>query len=61
MEVAGIGTLSALPIGVVPAGFDTGNRAMGLQILGKYGGDLEILQLAHAYDQASGFSKLIAP
>lgn len=61
MEVAGIGTLSALPIGVVPAGFDTGNRAMGLQILGKYGGDLEILQLAHAYDQASGFSRLIAP
>lgn len=58
MEVAGIGTLSALPIGVVPAGFDTGNRAMGLQILGKFGGDLEILQLAHAYDQASGFSRL---
>ena len=58
MEVVIPGTLGGGPVLAVPAGFDAGGRAMGLQILGPAQADLATLQIGQAYEQASGFSAL---
>ncbi|MBS0324744.1 MAG: amidase [Proteobacteria bacterium] len=58
MEVASVGTMTGLPIGAVPAGFASDRRAMGLQIIGPAKSDFAVLQLASAYEQASGFARL---
>ena len=58
MEVAAIGTLTGLPIAAVPAGFASGRRAMGLQIIGPPQADHAVLQIAKAYEEATGFSRL---
>lgn len=58
MEVVVPGTLSGMPIAAVPAGFGPkgAGQPMGLQIIGPQREDLAVLQLAHAYEQASGFA-----
>ena len=56
MEVVVPASLANVPTLSVPAGFDARGRAMGLQIIGKYRDDLAVLQIGHAYEQASGFS-----
>ncbi len=38
----------------VPAGFTTDGLPVGLQIVGRHQGDLGVLQLAHAFEQAAG-------
>jgi amidase len=37
----------------VPAGFNAQGLPMGLQLIGKPKGDFELLQVAHAYEQAA--------
>jgi len=56
MEVVIGPTLAGLPTLNVPAGFDdvTG-LPMGLQIIGRPQADLSVLQIGHAYAQASGY------
>ncbi|MBK5537090.1 amidase [Pseudomonas sp. TH05] len=53
MEVVIPGTLSGCPVANVQAGFNTDGLPMGLQIIGRHQADFAVLQLAHAYEQAS--------
>jgi amidase len=41
----------------VPAGFTPDGLPIGIQIVGRYRDDLAVLQLAHAFEQATGFGK----
>jgi amidase len=61
MEVTIPCTLAGLPVAAVPAGFSPAGLPMGLQILGPAQADLAVLQIAHAYELASGFSKVRPP
>jgi amidase len=42
----------------VPAGFTPAGLPVGLQIVGRHAGERGLLEIAHAYEQASGFSRL---
>jgi amidase len=53
MEVVIGPTMAGLPAISVPAGFSPGGLPMGLQVVGAPRGDVAVLQLAHAYEQAS--------
>jgi len=53
MEVVIYATFAGLPCISVPAGFDDRGLPMGLQLIGKPRGDVAVLQLAHAYEQAA--------
>ncbi len=53
MEVVIPGTLSGCPVINVPAGFGEHKLPMGLQIIGPRFKDFTVLQIAHAYEQAS--------
>ncbi|MBD9440536.1 amidase [Pseudomonas sp. PDM04] len=53
MEVVIPGTLSGCPVANVQAGFNASGLPMGLQIIGRHQADFAVLQLAHAYEQAS--------
>jgi len=53
MEVVAGATMAGLPVASVPAGFDARGLPMGLQLIGPPQADLQVLQLAHAYDQAT--------
>ncbi|WP_322104583.1 amidase [Paraburkholderia sp. J41] len=53
MEVVIGASLAGLPVISVPAGFNAQGLPMGLQVIGKPHADLAVLQLAHAYDQAT--------
>ena len=57
MEIAVPGALSGCPIANVPVGFDCRGLPMGMQIMGPATQDLKVLQMAHAYEQASGWTK----
>jgi len=46
-------TFAGLPCISVPAGFSASGLPMGLQLIGRPQGDLAVLQLAHAYEQAA--------
>lgn len=55
MEVTLYATFAGLPAMSVPAGFDPAGRLpMGLQLIGKPGGEAELLQLAAIYEQLMG-------
>jgi amidase len=41
----------------VPAGFTAEGLPVGIQIVGRYRDDLGVLQIAHAFEQATGFGK----
>lgn len=41
----------------VPAGFTSDGLPVGLQIVGRHRADLALLQIAHAFEQATGFGK----
>jgi amidase len=46
-------TFLANPAISVPAGFSSGGLPVGLQIVGRHRGDWSVLQLAHAFEQAT--------
>jgi len=54
MEVVIYATLAGLPAISVPTGFGPGGLPMGLQLIGRPRGDLELLRLAFMYEQAIG-------
>jgi amidase len=45
------------PAASVPAGFTPEGLPVGLQIVGRANADFSVLQLAHAFEQATGFGK----
>lgn len=47
---------TSLPALSVPAGFTTEGLPVGLQIIGPYLDDFAVLQLGHAFEQATGFT-----
>ena len=51
MEVVILGSLGGIPIVNVPVGFDEQGRPMGIQIMGKFGADKEVLAFALAYER----------
>ncbi|MEI8325564.1 MAG: amidase, partial [Betaproteobacteria bacterium] len=53
MEVLIYATFAGLPCISVPVGFDERGLPMGLQLIGKPGGDAALLQLAHGYEQVA--------
>jgi amidase len=55
MECVIPASLIGLPAAAVPAGFGTAGLPMGLQIIGRYKNDLAVLQLAHAWHEATGW------
>ncbi len=59
MEITIPGTLSGCPIVNVPVGFNSQGLPMGMQIIGPATQDLKVLQLADAYEQASGWTKRV--
>ncbi len=59
MEITVPGTLSGCPIINVPVGFNNEGLPMGMQIIGPAQQDLKVFQLAHAYEQISGWTKSI--
>jgi amidase len=61
MEVVIPAALGGVPAISVPVGFDARGRAMGMQILGKPRDDFALLQLAHAYDLATGWVGKVRP
>ena len=50
-----------LPAISVPCGFTEGGLPVGLQIVGRHHDDWGVLQLAHAFEQATGFWKTRPP
>ncbi|WP_160285594.1 amidase [Pseudomonas knackmussii] len=61
MEVVIPGTLSGCPVANVPVGFNQQGLPMGLQIIGRHQADMAVLQLAHAYEQASNWYRRCPP
>ena len=61
MEVVVPATMAGLPALSVPAGFSASGLPAGLQILGPTQADWSVLQVGHAYDQASGHSRVRSP
>lgn len=53
MEVVVPASLAGLPAVCVPAGFGPEGLAMGMQLIGRHGDDLGVLQLAEAWHQAT--------
>ena len=41
----------------MPAGFTADGLPVGIQIVGRYRDDLGVLQMAHAFEQATGFGQ----
>jgi amidase len=61
MEVVVIPTFAGLPAVSVPAGFSTTGLPMGLQLVGKPRGDLDLLRLARTYETAAADVLAIRP
>jgi amidase len=53
MEVVIGGTLSGLPIAGLPAGFSDSGLPMGMQFIGRMGGDVALLEFAMSYEAAT--------
>ncbi len=50
-------TVTGLPAISVPCGFTPEGLPVGVQIVGRFRDDLGVLQLAHAFEQATGFGR----
>ena len=61
LEVVVPATMAGLPALCVPAGFSAGGLPAGIQILGPTQADWSVLQVGHAYDLASGHSRVRSP
>lgn len=53
MEIVILGSLGGIPVVNVPVGFDDRGRPMGMQIMGKFGSDKQVLEFALAYEQVT--------
>jgi len=54
-------TMAGLPALAAPAGFGPQGLPAGLQIIGPVQADMAVLQIGHAYDQASGHGRVRSP
>jgi amidase len=54
-------TLMANPAISVPAGFTPSGLPVGIQIVGRHRDDWSVLQIAHAFEQATGHGKRRPP
>jgi amidase len=54
-------TVTGLPAISVPCGFTSEGLPVGIQIVGRPRDDLGVLQLANAFEQATGFGKRRPP
>ncbi|MDA7418872.1 amidase [Xenophilus arseniciresistens] len=54
-------TMAGLPALAAPAGFGPQGLPAGIQIIGPVQADAAVLQIGHAYDQASGHSRVRSP
>jgi amidase len=61
MRVCSDITVTGLPAISVPAGFTDDGLPVGLQIVGRHQDEWGVLQLAHAFEQATGFHKRRPP
>jgi len=61
MQTVIYATLAGCPAISVPAGFNAQGVPCGLQILGPAQTDAALLAMAHAYDQASGYARVVSP
>jgi amidase len=61
METTIVVTMSGCPALNVPVGFDARGLPMGMQIVAPIGEELRLLQLAHAYDRATGWVRKRPP
>jgi amidase len=50
-------TVTGLPAISVPAGFTADGLPIGLQIVGRRGADLDLLKIAHAFEQATRYGE----
>jgi amidase len=57
MRVCSDITVTGLPAISVPAGFTHEGLPVGLQIVGRHQDEWGVLQLAHAFEQATGFHR----
>jgi aspartyl-tRNA(Asn)/glutamyl-tRNA(Gln) amidotransferase subunit A len=53
--------MAGLPAISVPNGFDANHRPFGLQLIGPQMHDGQVLQFAHAFEKATGFTQKIPP
>ncbi|MBI4480262.1 MAG: hypothetical protein HY651_09590 [Acidobacteria bacterium] len=53
--------INGLPAISIPCGFTSAGLPIGLQICGPHGGEAVVLQLAHAYEQATEWHKRRPP
>jgi amidase len=49
-------TVSSHPVAAVPGGFTPDGLPVGLQLVGRYRGDVELLGIAAAWEEASGLT-----
>lgn len=61
MEVVIYATLAGCPVIGVPAGFDAGGRAMGMQLIGAPRRDGDVLRAARVYEEATGWASRREP
>jgi amidase len=54
-------TVTGLPALSVPCGFTPEGLPVGMQIVGRHNDDFGVLQLAHAFEQATGVGKRLPP
>ncbi len=61
MRVCSRLTVSSHPIAAVPAGFTADGLPVGMQLVGRYADDRRLLELAAAWEQASGLTERHPP
>ncbi|MCH7892246.1 MAG: hypothetical protein IH921_12160, partial [Gemmatimonadetes bacterium] len=53
LEVVILGSLGGIPVVNVPVGFDPRGRPMGMQVMGRFGEDQEVLEFSMAYERVT--------
>jgi amidase len=57
MRSAYLISVTGLPAISVPAGFTAGGLPVGLQLVGRRRADWRLLQVAHAFESATGYGR----